>query len=99
MERYLNDRNIFELDGVLVDLGVSSYQLDNPTRGFSYKNDGILDMRMSKQGFTAADVVNRYSKDDLIYILRKYGEEKFAELVADNWLFDETIFPLGNFEK
>lgn len=84
MERYLNDRNIFELDGVLVDLGVSSYQLDNPTRGFSYKNDGILDMRMSKQGFTAADVVNGYSKDDLIYILRKYGEEKFARSIANN---------------
>lgn len=84
MERYLNDRNIFELDGVLVDLGVSSYQLDNPTRGFSYRHDGILDMRMSKQGFTAADVVNGYSKDGLIYILRKYGEEKFARSIANN---------------
>ncbi len=84
MKSYLNDRGIFELDGVLIDLGVSSYQLDNPTRGFSYKHDGMLDMRMSKKGFTAADVVNGYSKDDLIYILKKYGEEKFARSIASN---------------
>lgn len=84
MKGYLNDRGIFELDGVLVDLGVSSYQLDNPIRGFSYKHDGMLDMRMSKKGFTAADVVNGYSKDDLIYILKKYGEEKFARSIASN---------------
>lgn len=84
MKGYLNDRGIFELDGVLVDLGVSSYQLDNPIRGFSYKHDGMLDMRMSKKGFIAADVVNGYSKDDLIYILKKYGEEKFARSIASN---------------
>ncbi len=84
MEHCLKERNIYELDGVLIDLGVSSYQLDNPERGFSYRHDGMLDMRMSKDGFTAADVVNGYSEADLTHILRKYGEEKFSRTIARN---------------
>ncbi len=84
MEHCLKERNVYELDGVLIDLGVSSYQLDNPERGFSYRHDGMLDMRMSKDGFTAADVVNGYSEADLTHILRKYGEEKFSRAIARN---------------
>jgi len=65
-------------------LGVSSYQLDNPDRGFSYRYDAPLDMRMcTNDEITAEDVVNRYTKDDLIRIFRDYGEEKWAVRVAD----------------
>jgi 16S rRNA (cytosine1402-N4)-methyltransferase len=70
-------------DGILLDLGVSSYQLDNPERGFSYHNDAPLDMRMSKSGFSAADVVNDYAEEELIRILRDFGEERFAFRIAE----------------
>lgn len=72
-----------KLDGALIDLGVSSYQLDNPERGFSYMKDAPLDMRMNPgEGKSAFDVVNGYSKEELIHILRCYGEEKFAPKIA-----------------
>lgn len=71
------------IDGVLIDLGVSSYQLDNPERGFSYMKDAPLDMRMNQSDLKSAyDVVNTYSKEELIRILRDYGEEKFAPKIA-----------------
>lgn len=70
------------VDGILLDLGVSSYQLDTPERGFSYKQDAPLDMRMSKQGRSAGDVVNTYDFAALCRILREYGEEKFAPAIA-----------------
>ncbi len=71
------------IDGVLIDLGVSSYQLDNPARGFSYINDAPLDMRMNQSDLKSAyDVVNTYSKEELIRILRNYGEERFAPKIA-----------------
>lgn len=70
-------------DGILMDLGVSSYQLDNPSRGFSYMNDGPLDMRMdASDGPDAFDVVNNYSESDLARVIRDYGEEKFALRIA-----------------
>lgn len=70
-------------DGILMDLGVSSYQLDNPSRGFSYMNDGPLDMRMdASDGCDAFDVVNNYTESDLIRVIRDYGEEKFATRIA-----------------
>lgn len=72
------------VDGVLLDLGVSSFQLDNGERGFSYHKDAPLDMRMSKQGMSARDVVNSYSEEELADILFKYGEEKFARRIAKN---------------
>jgi 16S rRNA (cytosine1402-N4)-methyltransferase len=72
-----------EADGILLDLGVSSYQLDTPERGFSYHNDAPLDMRMSKSGLSARDVVNDYSEEELIRILREYGEERFAFRIAE----------------
>lgn len=72
-----------ELDGVIIDLGVSSYQIDNPQRGFSYMNDAPLDMRMNQNDPTDAySIVNYYSKEALVKILRDYGEERFAPKIA-----------------
>lgn len=70
-------------DGILLDLGVSSYQLDTAERGFSYHNDAPLDMRMSKEGTSAKDIVNSYSREQLTKILYEYGEEKFAPRIAE----------------
>lgn len=72
-----------ELDGVLLDIGVSSYQLDTPERGFSYHHDAPLDMRMSKEGPTAAELVNTLPREELARILFQYGEEKNANRIAD----------------
>ena len=69
-------------DGILMDLGVSSYQLDNRERGFSYHDDAPLDMRMSGEGESARDVVNEYALEELIRILHLYGEEKYASGIA-----------------
>lgn len=72
------------IDGLLLDLGVSSYQLDNGERGFSFHQDAPLDMRMSKIGLSAKDVVNNYSEQELADIIFKYGEEKFSRRIAAN---------------
>lgn len=71
-------------DGILLDLGVSSYQLDNGSRGFSYHTDAPLDMRMSMEGISARDIVNSYSEEQLAKILFEYGEEKFSRSIAAN---------------
>ncbi|MEG2192854.1 MAG: 16S rRNA (cytosine(1402)-N(4))-methyltransferase RsmH [Oscillospiraceae bacterium] len=78
----LSQEGVEKIDGVLLDLGVSSFQLDNAQRGFSYSADAFLDMRMSKEGKTAADLVNELPLQELTDILRKYGEEKFAYGIA-----------------
>ena len=78
----LGSLRIDRVDGVLFDLGVSSMQLDEVERGFSYSQDAPLDMRMSSSGPTAADVVNGYSEDELTRILREYGEERWARRIA-----------------
>lgn len=70
------------IDGMLLDLGVSSFQLDTAERGFSYHKDAPLDMRMSKQGMSAADVVNNYSEEELANIIYRYGEDKFSRRIA-----------------
>ncbi len=80
----LKELRISEVDGILADLGVSSYQLDTADRGFSFHSDAPLDMRMSKEGTTAADLCNTLSEDELCDILRMYGEEKFARSIAKN---------------
>ncbi len=77
-------RNVFSADGILADLGVSSHQLDTAARGFSFHNDAPLDMRMSREGPTAADLVNTLSERELSSILWRYGEEKCAASIARN---------------
>lgn len=78
----LENLGIDGVDGIIADLGVSSYQLDTAERGFSYHYDAPIDMRMSKEGKSAADVVNGYSQKELFKIISRYGEEKFADRVA-----------------
>ena len=80
----LKELDIDKLDGFLLDLRVSSFQLDNADRGFSFHKDAPLDMRMSKTGISARDVVNTYSEQELSNIIFKYGEEKFARRIASN---------------
>lgn len=81
----LSSINIEKVDGILLDLGVSSYQLDEVNRGFSYIGNSKLDMRMDKtQKLTAEDVVNEYSEERLADIIYKYGEEKFSKIIAKN---------------
>lgn len=82
MGEILAEYGVEKADGILMDLGVSSYQLDNRERGFSYHDDAPLDMRMSGEGESARDVVNEYSLEELIRILRLYGEEKYAVSIA-----------------
>lgn len=79
----LDELTIFQVDGILLDIGVSSYQLDNVDRGFTYRVDAPLDMRMDdRQTKTAKDIVNGYSEQELFRILREYGEERFAKSIA-----------------
>lgn len=79
----LNSLGIPKVDGILLDLGVSSYQLDNEERGFSYRYDTALDMRMDRrQALSAKDIINSYSEAELYRVIRDYGEEKFAKNIA-----------------
>ena len=83
MAQVLADEGIREVDGILLDLGVSSYQLDTPKRGFSYMEDAPLDMRMDqRQEKTARDIVNGYTEQELYRVIRDYGEDKFAKNIA-----------------
>ena len=84
LDRYLDDMGWDRVDGILLDLGVSSMQLDDPARGFSYQAEGPLDMRMDPgQPVTAADLVNSASRDQLAEWIRRYGEERWAARIAD----------------
>ena len=81
----LNKLDKKNVDGILIDLGVSSFQLDTAERGFSYNFDSALDMRMNKDAsFCAKDVVNTYSKEELVRVFREYGEERYSESIARN---------------
>lgn len=83
MTEVLKDLGISQVDGILLDLGVSSYQLDTPERGFSYMEDAPLDMRMdNRMERTAADIVNEYSEQALFHMIRDYGEDSFAKNIA-----------------
>lgn len=84
MRKVLDELGIELVDGILMDLGVSSYQLDEESRGFSYHSDAPLDMRMSREGMSAADVVNSYSEQQLAKIIFEFGEEKFSRRIASN---------------
>lgn len=82
-KKIATDLNLDGVDGILLDLGVSSHQIDTPERGFSYRFDGSLDMRMDySQGITAFDVVNNYSEADLARIIYTYGEDNFSRAIA-----------------
>ncbi len=83
IDSVLDALGIDGVDGIVADLGVSSHQLDTAERGFSFHYDAPLDMRMSQQGKSAYDVVNTYSKNELYTIISRYGEEKFADRVAN----------------
>lgn len=84
IKNILKKLDIDAIDGLLLDLGVSSFQLDTADRGFSFHKNALLDMRMSKTGLSAADVVNTYSEQELADIIYKYGEEKFSRRIAAN---------------
>lgn len=85
MKQVLEGLGIHKVDGILLDLGVSSYQLDTIDRGFSYREDAPLDMRMDQSSpLTAKDLVNSYEEDRLCRVIREYGEERFAKSIARN---------------
>lgn len=84
IKNIISNLNIEQIDGLLLDLGVSSFQLDTAERGFSFHKDAPLDMRMSKSGLSAYDVVNNYDERQLADIIYRYGEEKFSRRIAAN---------------
>ncbi|MBR6982674.1 MAG: 16S rRNA (cytosine(1402)-N(4))-methyltransferase RsmH [Ruminococcus sp.] len=90
----LDDLGIDKVDGILMDLGVSSHQLDEESRGFSYHSDAPLDMRMSQTGMSAADIVNTFSERELADIIFEYGEEKFSRRIASNIIKQREIAPI-----
>ncbi|MBR4073706.1 MAG: 16S rRNA (cytosine(1402)-N(4))-methyltransferase RsmH [Clostridia bacterium] len=94
MDKVLDDLGIDKVDGILLDLGVSSYQLDNGDRGFSYHKDAPLDMRMCREGLTAAELVNTLDVDSLTKIFRDYGEEKFAYKIANKIVAERQNSPI-----
>ncbi|MFR6152543.1 MAG: 16S rRNA (cytosine(1402)-N(4))-methyltransferase RsmH [Peptoniphilus sp.] len=88
-EKALDELGIDKIDGVLLDIGVSSYQFDNPERGFSYRFDAPLDMRMDQElEISARDIVNTYSESEITRIIKEYGEEKWAARIA-KFIVDE----------
>lgn len=95
MKKELQKIGISSVDGIVLDLGVSSYQLDNAERGFTYREDVPLDMRMDRRGSrTAKDIVNTYTENELYHVLRDYGEEKFAKRIARNICTARTDKPI-----
>lgn len=95
IKNILEQLNISEIDGMLVDLGVSSYQLDNADRGFSFRYNAKLDMRMNQeQKLSAYDVVNSYSQEQLKNVIKDYGEEKFASSIARHICKERELKPI-----
>ncbi len=94
LDAVLAELEIEAVDGILMDLGVSSYQLDEESRGFSYHADAPLDMRMSQTGMSAADIVNTFSEQELAKIIFEYGEEKFSRKIAANIVKAREIAPI-----
>ena len=95
IKRVLEDLGIEKVDGILLDLGVSSYQFDNAERGFSYRFDAPLDMRMdTRQELSAYTIVNEYSESELFRIIRDYGEEKFAKNIAKHIVEERSKKPI-----
>ncbi|OUP50725.1 16S rRNA (cytosine(1402)-N(4))-methyltransferase RsmH [Lachnoclostridium sp. An181] len=95
MKLRLQELGIDKVDGIVLDLGVSSYQLDTTERGFSYKADAPLDMRMDRrQSLTAKEIVNTYSEQELYRIIRDYGEDKFAKNIAKHIVAERGKSPI-----
>ena len=95
MSRVLNDLGIDKVDGIMLDLGVSSYQLDNAERGFTYREDVPLDMRMDRRADrTARDIINEYSEERLYRMIRDYGEDKFAKNIAKHIVMNRQKKPI-----
>ncbi len=93
--RRLQGLGVAGVDGILLDLGVSSYQLDNAERGFTYKEDVPLDMRMDqRQTLTARDIVNNYSETEIFHIIRDFGEDKFAKNIAKHICMARSTAPI-----
>lgn len=100
MKTVLSDLGISHVDGILLDLGVSSYQLDTAERGFSYRADAPLDMRMDQRmEMTAEDIVNGYSEDELYRIIKNYGEERFARNIARKIVSSRKSRPVKTTEE
>ncbi len=105
MDSVLESLGIEQVNGILLDLGVSSHQLDEAERGFSYNADAPLDMRMSQTGISARDIVNTWPADEITRILREYGEENFARQIAQRIIRErelkeiETTFELAEIVK
>lgn len=94
-EQVLKELSVDKVDGIVLDIGVSSYQLDTAERGFTYKTDAPLDMRMDqRQQLTAKDIVNTYSEFDLYRIIRDYGEDRFAKNIARHIVSARQIKPI-----
>ena len=95
MKSKLHELGIDKVDGIVLDLGVSSYQLDTAERGFSYREDAPLDMRMdTRQKMTARDIVNDYTEADLYRVIRDYGEDKFAKNIAKHIVQARAVRPV-----
>jgi 16S rRNA (cytosine1402-N4)-methyltransferase len=95
-KKRLNEIGINQVDGILFDLGVSSFQFDIPERGFSYKFDNELDMRMNQSSsLTAKEIINTYSYEDLVLILFKYSEEKYARRIVKNIIKVREVKPIN----
>ena len=95
MKSKLHELGIDKVDGIVLDLGVSSYQLDTAERGFSYREDAPLDMRMDRrQKMTARDIVNDYTEADLYRVIRDYGEDKFAKNIAKHIVQARAVKPV-----
>jgi len=94
LDNALKTVGIEKVDGILMDLGVSSHQLDTPDRGFSYNYDAPLDMRMSQEGLSAYDIVNDWSEEQLAKIIFEFGEEKFSRKIARNIILEREKNPV-----
>lgn len=95
IDEILDSLQVESVDGILVDIGVSSYQIDNGERGFSFRQDARLDMRMDKsKAFSAYELLNEYTEDDLTRIIRDYGEEKFARSIARHIVKERLTKPI-----
>ena len=100
MKPRLHELGIDKVDGIVIDLGVSSYQLDTADRGFSYRVDAPLDMRMDqRQKMTARDIVNGYSESELYRVIRDYGEDKFAKNIAKHIAAEREKAPIETTEQ